>query len=171
MPAEKASRTYAAMIAEAEAAVASVKDPELRRVAFDRILATLLEARQPTELKSQRKAPTQHKSTAPRRPSRAAEGRRGPKSYVEELITDGFFDKKQRTIADVKAELANRGRHIALTGLSGPLQSLTQQRQLRRQKNYGERRSEKHLRVLEVVGHATEDDASKGPEIFTARNA
>jgi hypothetical protein len=49
------------------------------------------------------------------------------------LIDDGFF-KEQRTIAEVKAELANQGYHIALTSLSGPLQKLTQERRLRRQK-------------------------------------
>jgi len=34
----------------------------------------------------------------------------------------------------VKAELENRGHHIALTSLSGPLQKLTLKKQLRRQK-------------------------------------
>src|SRR5262249_48229859 len=59
--------------------------------------------------------------------------RKGPKAYLEELFEDDFF-KKPRTIAEVKAELANRGHHIALTSLSKPLQTLTQERQLRRQK-------------------------------------
>ena len=58
---------------------------------------------------------------------------RGPKGYVRELAQDGFF-KKPKTIAEVKAELANRGHHIALTSLSGPLQHLCQERVLRRQK-------------------------------------
>ncbi len=57
----------------------------------------------------------------------------GPKGYVRELIDDGFF-KKPKTIAEVKAELANRGHHIALTSLSGPLQTLCQDRLLRRHK-------------------------------------
>jgi hypothetical protein len=126
---------YAAMVTEAEVAVASVKDPELRRVAFEKILTTLLE-----------------QVTTPHGPSRAKPGgrkagkygaragaqgeknlRRGPKAYVQELIKDSFF-KKQRTLADVKAELVNRGHHVALTSLSGPLQLLTQEKQLRRQK-------------------------------------
>jgi hypothetical protein len=55
---------------------------------------------------------------------------------VEALIDEDFF-KKQRTIAEVKAELANQGHHIALTSLSGPLQKLTQERRLRRQKITG----------------------------------
>jgi hypothetical protein len=126
---------YANMVAEAEAAVAAMKDPELRRVAFEKILGTLLEGGQPASSGS--KSPSK-----PRKADTGAIGggqspvsqsRRGPKSYVETLIDDGFF-KKQRTIAEVKAELANRGHHVALTSLSGPLQKLTQERRLRRQK-------------------------------------
>ena len=49
------------------------------------------------------------------------------------MIEDDFF-KRQRTIAEVKAELANLGHHVAITSLSGPLQNLTRERKLRRQK-------------------------------------
>jgi hypothetical protein len=123
---------YAAQVQEAEAAVAAVKDPELRRVAFEKILATLLEADTPGQAKTTKKAKA---ANAPKvteaRPERPAS--RGPKAKVEELVLEGFF-KKQQTIAAVKAELANRGYHIPLTSLSGPLQKLTQEKKLRRQK-------------------------------------
>ncbi len=48
---------YAAMVAEAEASVSAVKDPELRRVAFEKILGTLLEGTQarPREQKAARR--------------------------------------------------------------------------------------------------------------------
>jgi hypothetical protein len=126
---------YAKFVAEAEAAVAAMKDPELRRVAFEKILETLLEAGraasggskpQSTPLKA-----TPGSSGGGKRS--ASQARQGPKSYIEGLIDDGFF-KEQRTIAEVKAELANRGHHILLTSLSGPLQKLTQERRLPRQK-------------------------------------
>ena len=52
--------TYAAMAAEAEAAVASVKDPELRRVAFEKILTALLEG-QPD---SKRRLPVARRAAA-----------------------------------------------------------------------------------------------------------
>ena len=133
MAASIGSRTYAILVAEAEAAVAAVKDPELRRVAFDRILATLLEAKQPAEGRRQKAIRAQTKAKASRVSDDAPSSKRGPKAYIEQLIADGFF-KKQKTIAEVKAELANGGHHIAMTSLSGPLQSLTQQRKLRRQK-------------------------------------
>lgn len=133
------TKVLAALASEAEAAVASVKDPELKRVAFDKILTALLEQQSEGSAKapaskakgaSSSKAPAQ-KSTAP------AQGRRGPKAYIESLIEDDFFNQ-QRTIAEVKAELANLGHHVALTSLSGPLQTLTQERKLRRQKATGD---------------------------------
>jgi hypothetical protein len=127
--------SLAALATEAEAAVASVKDPELKRVAFDKILSALLEQRggggtRAPESKAKSTGASQareHKGKA------SAKSRRGPKAYIESLIEDDFF-KQQRTIAEVKAELANMGHHVALTSLSGPLQRLTQERKLRRQK-------------------------------------
>jgi hypothetical protein len=119
------------MVQEAEAAVAAVKDPELRRVAFEKILATLLDEA-PARVKPAKRA---RGADAPNvKDVRAAKlAARGPKAKVEELVQEGFF-KKQQTIAAVKAELANRGYHIPLTSLSGPLQKLTQEKKLRRQK-------------------------------------
>jgi hypothetical protein len=126
---------YAAMVAEAEEAVVAMKDPELRRVAFEKILATLLDAVQSKSAGKRRQSnPRKHSSDEPTTSKHPeTRSRRGPKAYLEALIDDGFF-KKHRTIAEVKAELANRGHHIPLTSLSGPLQRLTQDRRLRRQK-------------------------------------
>ncbi len=130
MTTEKMIPDYAKMVVEAEAAVASVKDPELRRVAFDRILSAFLEQPSVRPKAGARETPT------PKTISRGGQkerSKRGPKAYLEALVDDGFF-KTPRTIADAKAELANNGYHIALSSLSGPLQSLTQNRKLRRQK-------------------------------------
>jgi len=135
MTADTKTAGYAALAVEAESAVATIKDPDLRRAAFEKILTTLLEQKLPIH----RSVRGQHRSEAPVRPlkneakSPTSKQQSGPKAYVEELIADDFF-QVQRTIAQVKAELANRGRHIALTSLSGPLQKLTQERRLRRQK-------------------------------------
>lgn len=129
---------YAALVAEAEAAVAGVADPELRRVAFEKILDTLLsEASKGSKKKSAARTSSSKKSPGRKKvakPAKKTASKRGPKARVVELIDESFFSK-QRTIADVKAELANRGYHIPLTSLSGPLQSLTQERKLRRQKS------------------------------------
>ena len=130
-------RGYAELVAQAEQAVAGVKDAELRRVAFERVLDDLLSGK-----RDQPAGAPKIVKEAPRRPpvvasepgkARRSTKRSGPQAYVEEMVSDGFF-KKQKTISEVKAELGNRGHHIALTSLSGPLQKLCQKKVLRRQK-------------------------------------
>jgi hypothetical protein len=115
-------------VAEAESAVASVKDPELRRAAFEKVLQHLLE---------NQGGPTRtSRSSAARAPAKGAaksSTKAGPTGRIADLIDDGFFTKP-RSIAEVKAELANRGHHIALTALSTPLQRLCKSKRLRRQK-------------------------------------
>lgn len=126
----KKAKPYTELVIQAEEATKAIKDPELRRVAFERVLDDLL---------SGGGVATQHSVRAAKHPDRAVAGpakskkSSGPKGYVRELYDDAFF-KKPKTIAQVKAELANRGHHIALTSLSGPLQSLCQERVLRRHK-------------------------------------
>lgn len=118
---------YSKLVSQAELAVQGVKDPELKRAAFEKILDDLLAATSPG--KKQAKTVTSEKSakTAPRKT------KRGPRAYIEELVGDGFF-RKPKTITQVRAELGNRGHHVPLTSLSGPLQILCQRRKLRRQK-------------------------------------
>ena len=119
---------YSELVAHAENAVSGVKDPELKRIAFQKILDDLLGGRGSP---APRAKPSQTKSSPKSGTKRATKG--GPQAYVEELMQDGFF-KKPKTLALVKAELENRGHHIPLTSLSGPLQKLCQRRMLRRQR-------------------------------------
>lgn len=111
---------------QAERAVQGVKDAELRRIAFQKILDELLGGGHVTE------------RTKKIKKSKRAGGiqRGGPSAYLREMIGDGFF-KKPKTITDVKVELENRGHHIPLTSLSGPLQTLCKNKELRRQRNDG----------------------------------
>lgn len=129
------SKPYAELVTQAEEATKAIKDPELRRVAFERVLDDLLagtHASTPSETPPT-KPPKRGRGRTGARPAQKPRKGRGPKGYIRELFHDGFF-KKPKTIAQVKAELANRGHHIALTSLSGPLQSLCQERVLRRHK-------------------------------------
>ncbi|HZE52569.1 MAG TPA: hypothetical protein VE111_04745 [Bradyrhizobium sp.] len=120
---------YSVIVGQAERAVASVKDPDLKRIAFQRVLDDLLGSSQPKENKvSIRKSPKVRTKGAERSASKT-----GPKAHIEELIEDGFF-KKPKPISEVRTALENLGHHIPLTSLSGPLQKLCQQKQLRRQK-------------------------------------
>lgn len=120
---------YSELVAQAEKAVAGVKDPELKRIAFQKVLDDLMGA---SESSSTRKSARQKKQpTTVSKTKRSAKS--GPQAYVDELVDEGFF-KKPKTIAHLKAELENRGHHIPLTSLSGPLQKLCQRKILRRQK-------------------------------------
>jgi hypothetical protein len=125
----KAQQELAEKVALAEAAVQSVKDPELRRVAFEKVLEKLLSD---GEEKSQMKERKEKASSS----KKVSQGklRGGPKSYVLELLEEGFFSKP-KGISEVQKALGDRGHHIALTSLSGPLQSLCRDRKLRRQQN------------------------------------
>ena len=121
------------LVAQAERAVSNVKDAELKRVAFERVLNDLLNTGDEEPKPKARSATrTSMKSSERRDPKK----RSGPQAYVEEMIEDGFF-KKPKTISEVKAELENRGHHIPVTSLSGPMQKLCQKKSLRRQKSDG----------------------------------
>src|SRR5437879_4297655 len=120
---------YPDLVAQAEKAVAGVKDPELRRIAFQKILDNLLGGTAASAMRHGTGA--KKRPAASEQPKRATKG--GPQAHVEELVEEGFF-KRLKTIANVKAELENRVHHIPLTSLSGPLQKLCQRRLLRRQR-------------------------------------
>jgi hypothetical protein len=126
----KTPKPYAELVNRAEESTRAIKDPELRRVAFERVLDDLLSGG--GNIVESGRHPG-GKVKLPGSPPAKTKKFNGPKGYVRELIDDGFF-KKPKTIAEVKAELSNRGHHIALTSLSGPLQTLCQDRLLRRNK-------------------------------------
>jgi len=140
------NKSYSELVAQAESAVSAVKDAELRRVAFEKILDDLLASSSggAQDSTANRRTSGQRTSAPGRsRPKAKAAGgasksvRGGTSAYVEELIDEDFFSKP-KTISEVKAELGNRGHPIPLTSLSGPLQRLCQKRKLRRQKTDGE---------------------------------
>lgn len=123
-------RNYSELVSTAVKSVASVKDPELKRVAFQKVLDDLLAQQYGTAPGAT--ATKQKASTAKTHGKKG--GKSGPQAYIRRMVEEGFF-KKPKTIAQVKAELENLGHHIPMTSLSGPLQSLTKQRVLRRTKS------------------------------------
>jgi hypothetical protein len=123
---------FAEIVKEAEQAVKGVSDPELKRVAFEKILAALLEKTdrsKGTHPKIQKEPTSSGHRGVKSRKSRGT----GPKAYICELVEEKFFSKP-KSLSQVKAELENRGHHIAVTNLSGPMQSLCKDKLLRRQK-------------------------------------
>src|SRR5579863_3254436 len=101
---------YAEIVKQAEAAVTSIKDSELKGIAFEKILDTLLGQQGHGKVRGERSAA---KSKHETKRSRSAAGKPakkkgGPKGYIEELIDDAFF-KTPKTLSAVRAELGNRG--------------------------------------------------------------
>jgi hypothetical protein len=130
---------YAELVAQAEKAVGGVNDPELKRIAFQKVLDDLLAigGGQPAEAPAGTKKKKKGGKIVRGRGGKILRGRGvakgGTQTYLRELVDDGFF-KKPKTITNVKAELENRGHHIPMTSLSGPLQRFVQQRVLRRER-------------------------------------
>jgi hypothetical protein len=118
---------YPDLVEEAERSVQGVKDPELKRIAFQKVLDDLLGGATPGKQKP-KQARVRSSSKKVRKTPQG-----GPTTYLREMIEEGFF-KKPKAITDVKVELENRGHHIPLTSLSGPLQGLCKRKLLRRQK-------------------------------------
>jgi hypothetical protein len=121
---------YAEAVKQAEAAVASVKDSDLKGIAFGKVLDALLGQGS----QSRASGHARHDVIPSQKgPATRAKAKGGPKGYVERLIDDGFF-KAPKTLAAVRAELGNGGHHIPLTSLSRPMMILCRERRLRRQK-------------------------------------
>lgn len=137
-----AHKPYAEFVRSAEEAVSAVADPEFKKIAFERVLNDLIADNQqggpsPTQAGAAGRKPTRStrsSSSTKRQPSLLTRDQQGgPLAYVTDLANEGFF-ASQKNISDVKGALDNRGHHIPLSSLSGPLQILCQRRILRRQK-------------------------------------
>lgn len=114
----------------AEQATSDMPDGELKVKAFEVILNNLLRAREDEAgVESVRPAGVSAKKAAPA--SRAAATTTRERILV--LKAEDFL-AKLRTIGEVRDQLAARGWHYPLTSLSGPLQRLVQDGELRRQR-------------------------------------
>ena len=118
---------FGELIEQARKSVARVDDGDLRGRAFEVILAHLLRDGHigADEQAKGRKSPAKAAAvSAP--PESTLPGR------ILSLKVDGFF-KSQQSLGEVREELRKRGWHYPVTSLSGPLQSLVRQRELRRE--------------------------------------
>jgi hypothetical protein len=108
----------------AEQAVAGMAEGPLKTAAFQTILAKLLTDADSGEQieRASVKAP----SASKRRPGTLTE-------RILAIKSEGFF-KLQRSLGDVRAALGTRGWHYPVTTLSGVMQTLVRQRQLRRER-------------------------------------
>jgi len=107
----------------AERAVSGMEDGPLKIAAFQTILAKLL-----TE--SDVSAPARHDSAGGSRAEAQPDTLRG---RILVIRSEGFF-KAQRTLGEVREALGSRGWHYPLTTLSGLMQGLVRNRELRRER-------------------------------------
>jgi hypothetical protein len=125
---EATAEDIARLIEKAESSVKSIRNPELQKIAFGKVLDSILgtASHAGTTVNPVVRGKVQ---TATRK-----KGRSGPSAYLEELQADGFF-KRPVSLGEVRKELSNRGHHIPVTTLSGPMQNLCKRKVLRRQKS------------------------------------
>lgn len=133
---------------KAEAAVADMPDPDLKRTAFQVILKHLLD---------QSAASGGTGASGPRHIAaargQASDARRGPVSRpgstsdrILALLAEGFFDSG-RGIGEIRDELQVHGWMYGLTAISGPLMKLVRRRQLRRvQSGNGRRKAYRYFK-------------------------
>lgn len=113
----------------AEKAVKDMSDGDLKVKAFEVVLAHLLGGTQPPSGTSTPK--TEEDKPAKRRAAAQDKTTIGGRILV--LKNEGFF-KAQKTIGQVREELRAHGWHYPLTTLSGRMQALVRQRELRRER-------------------------------------
>jgi alkanesulfonate monooxygenase SsuD/methylene tetrahydromethanopterin reductase-like flavin-dependent oxidoreductase (luciferase family) len=114
---------------KAESAVEGMADPSLKLKAFEQIFAKLLDGADPSE-----RPPIAGRRRSGRARTTAVASR--PETLTGRLLAlrdDGFFGS-QRTLSDIREELGSRGFHYPLTTLSGVMQKLVRNRELRRER-------------------------------------
>jgi hypothetical protein len=116
---------------KAQDAVSDMSETELRTKAFEVFLQHLLTSESPGRLIAS--APSSRRTHEKSRPL-AKTG--GIKPRILLLRDEGFF-AVPRSISDIKSELQAHGWIHPLTALSGPLQALVRERELRRIKDHG----------------------------------
>ena len=127
---------FALIAKEAQESVENIKDPELRKIAFAKIMDSLLNQSSPAAVAVAYPATQLKKSISKRKNTtepKVKSSKKGPQSQIKALLDDNFF-VSPKTISEVKTELATRGFHIPLMQLSTPLMRLCQQKILRRSK-------------------------------------
>jgi hypothetical protein len=121
---------------KAEAAVADMPEGELRTAAFSVILTHLLSGKGTGVNPGGQASPAPSKPLGGKPASKARTSATGARTGLAArllgLRDDGFF-AAQRSLGEVRDELKKHGWHYPLTSLSGPMQGLVRDRELRRE--------------------------------------
>ncbi|NWG03595.1 MAG: hypothetical protein HXY44_12140 [Syntrophaceae bacterium] len=116
---------------KAQDAVADMPDGELKTKAFEVFLQHLLGSEPPRKPSEKGESTSRLSST-----TKASKKPGSTKSRILLLKDEGFF-AVPRSITDIKSELQAHGWILPMTTLSGPLQGLVQDRELRRIRDQG----------------------------------
>ena len=116
------------IVSEAEKAVSNVADPELKQIAFDRILEHLLEIGLPISSKEPKKIKDSKTKT-----EKNLSAKPGPKTWIQELADEGFF-KTPRASNAIRDALDERGHILTAQDLTAPLSLIVKEKILRRKK-------------------------------------
>lgn len=121
---------YESAVKTAEEAVASMKDPKLREIAFGQILGQLLSTGKHSAPRSSgvvRRAPVASPESS------AGKKRAGTIAWLRDLVDEGFF-KSPRNGQAILNRLAEQSHHLSGSDLTWPLQQLCHTKVLRRKK-------------------------------------
>ncbi|MGC2518416.1 MAG: hypothetical protein WA373_04835 [Burkholderiales bacterium] len=121
---------YQSAVKTAEEAVASMKDPKLREIAFGQILARLLSAGK--HLAPRSSEATRRSSADPAGPDMGKK-KTGTIAWLRDLAAEGFFESP-RNIQGILGRLAEQSHHLSGSDLTWPLQQLCHTKVLRRKK-------------------------------------
>jgi hypothetical protein len=122
---------YQSAVKTAEEAVASMKDPKLREIAFGQILAQLLSAGRHSAVRS---SEATRRSPAGSSRSNTAKRKTGTIAWLRDLVAEGFFKKSPRNMQAILNRLAEQSHRLSGSDLTSPLQKLCHTKVLRRKK-------------------------------------
>lgn len=129
---KEGSADFTALIAQAEKAVANVKDDRLRGIAFERVLDHLLSTSGGQTISHQPTHTTTHKQSSANKHAEQKPAT-GTLAWLTELYEEGFF-REAKCLKDISEELSNRSHRLKSTDLTFPLQKLCHDKKLRRNK-------------------------------------
>jgi hypothetical protein len=117
-------------IETAQSVTQGIGDPQLRGIAFGKVLERLL-AGEPLALTPH----VEHPRPSPSQPQKVAvpPGREGPNAWIAALVAEGFFSKSQ-SLADVTEAVRARGHNVESKNVTAPLEKLLQTKVLRRER-------------------------------------
>jgi hypothetical protein len=133
-------KTFSKVFEDAESAVSGIKNEKLREIAFEKLVNHLLTDQSKTsednsEEEKFKKKKSKKKRTVSKGSNSVTDKSKidGPKAWLRELITEGFF-KKLKSSSNIREELETRSHHLKASDLTLPLESLCHERLLRRKK-------------------------------------